>query len=94
MMMQDYEFIFSKALLEKVIEQVRGGVKTWIENVILHVSIRKDESNVRWEWTLDDMEYRINHGLSADDVVWDMLKQYRRFIWNEVVEKEFFKQIF
>ena len=90
-MMADYEFIFSSAVRDELIGQVRGGVKTWIHNDTLHVSIRKEEIRMQWEMSIDDMAYRITHGLSAKDVVWDVLKQYRQFILNEIIAKEFFK---
>ena len=88
-MMADYEFIFSSAVRDKLIEQVRGGIKTWISDDILHVSIRKE--NMQWETAIDDMAYRIGRGLSVSDVVRDVMRQYRQFILKEIIEKEFFK---
>lgn len=90
-MMADYEFIFSSAVRDELIGQVRGGVKTWIYKDTLYVSIRRDEIHMQWGISIDDMAYRITHGLSAKDVAWDVLKQYKQFILNEIVEKEFFK---
>lgn len=80
--MQDYEFLFSKNLHEKLKEKIIG--KVWVKcyHDELHVKIIPGRG-LEFEFTMDDFQNRILNGLSSDYIVYDVLREYKSYIFSE-----------
>lgn len=79
-MMKDYEYVFGTALRDRLIARVNGGVKTWITEDTLYVSIRREELGITWSWSHSDFANRLIYGYSVDEALAEVIREYNQFI--------------
>ena len=79
-MMAEYEYIFSNTLKNKLIDKVKGGVKTWIYDDELHISIRLEECGIQFEHIIPNISERILNGYATDYAVYEVVQIYHSFI--------------
>ena len=82
-MMKEYEFIFASTLRQKLMEHLYGGVKTWVVDDELFISIRLEEREILYELSVPNFAERILNGWTTDYAVYEILQGYRRFINNK-----------
>ena len=81
-MMAEYEYIFSNTLRNKLIDKIKGGVKTWIYDDELHISIRLEECGIQFEHIIPNISERILNSYTTDYAVYDVVQIYHSFIRN------------
>lgn len=89
-MMMEYEYIFSNTLKNKIIEKIKGGVKTWITRDELHVSILLDQYNIQFEHVIPNISDRILNGYTTDYALYEVTKVYKAYL-SEKLKEIFFK---
>lgn len=89
-MMAEYEYIFSNTLKNKLIDKVKGGVKTWIYDDELHISIRMTECDVQFEYIIPNISDRILNSFTTDYAVYQVMQEYKKYL-NEKIREKFFK---
>lgn len=82
-MMAEYEFIFASTLKTKLIEKVKGGVKTWITNDELHISILIRENDIQFEHVIPNISTLILNGYTSDYAVYQVTQIYKSYIRNK-----------
>lgn len=80
--MQDYEFIFSTALYNKLKDKIKGKIWTKCYNDELHVKIETRECGDEYEYVVCDFSNKILNGLNTDYITYLVLKDYSDFINN------------
>lgn len=81
-MMAEYEFIFGSTLRNKVAEKIVGGVKTWVTNDELHVSIRVEECCIKFEYVISNFSDKILHNFTTDYAAYEVINAYKAYINN------------
>ena len=89
-MMKEYEFIFSNNLKNKLIGEVKGGVKTWIVHDDLYISILMSKYDMQFEHVIPRISERILNGYTTDYAVYEIIKEYKDYLFKAVKET-FFK---
>lgn len=84
--MSDCECTFSSALRDKLVTKVNGGVKTWITNDELFVSIRLTEYGLESHYSISDILSKILNGYTTDQALYEVLKNHKK-----TINKLFFK---
>lgn len=84
--MQDYEYLFSKQLHEKLKEKIKGKVWVKVYNNDLHVKITTSECESKYEYVEEDLSTQILDGFGTDYFMCRILKGYRTFI-NDIFFK-------
>lgn len=82
-MMAEYEFIFASNLKTKLIEKVKGGVKTWITNDELHVSILVRENDIQFEHVIPNISKLILNNYTSDYAAYQVMQVYKSYIRNK-----------
>ena len=75
--MQDYEYLFSKQLHEKLKDRVKGKVWVKIYHDELHVKITNCNEVSKYEFVMNNLSNDILNGLSSEYLVYVILKDYK-----------------
>ena len=75
--MQDYEYLFSKQLHEKLKDKVKGKVWVKIYHDELHVKITNYNEVSKYEFVMNNLSNNILNGLSSEYLVYAILKDYK-----------------
>lgn len=89
--MVEYERLFAESVQKKLKSKIIGRIFVCVTyNDKLLVKIYRDDE-VIFQSLEPNFARRLQNGLTSNDVVWDILKQYKRFV-HEKIEKEYFYQ--
>ena len=82
--MNEYEYLLSEAVYEKLKEKVKGKVTAYVNDNRLVVKV--EHFGVGYETGISNIDCKIMQGLTSDEIINDFMKEYKKYI-----TKKFFR---
>lgn len=81
--MTEYGFIFSTILHEKLKEKINGRVFVRVVSEDKLLVVINSYGDIEFKVFINDFSEKVLYGLSTDYAVYEIMKQYRRFVMNK-----------
>ena len=80
--MVDYEYLFAKTVHDKLWEHVHGKIFAAVKDDELYVKIQ-NRTGLIFETTFGNFACNFINGMSTEDVVYEVMSRYRKFVMKE-----------